>query len=205
MMTTTSAADRKPDKRDAILKAAWALIQHYGYGKTTIDDIARKAEVGKGTVYLYFRSKKDIMLALTDLTNDRITREIERIATGDGPPEVRLRACLVYRIMTLFDIVNRSPHGDEVFGSILPEIVERLEGYVLRHGEILGRIVEEGCAAGVFAAEDPGRAGRLLADLFEFMTPPYYRFDSRGSLERFTNDVLDLVLKGFMIAPVDSH
>jgi AcrR family transcriptional regulator len=76
----------KTEKRDAILHAAWGLIRHYGYGKTTIDDIARQAKVGKGTVYLYFRSKKDIMLALTDLTNQRITRELERIASEDKPP-----------------------------------------------------------------------------------------------------------------------
>jgi hypothetical protein len=35
-----------------------------------------------------------------------------------------------------------------------------------------------------------------MARLFEFMTPPYYRFDSRSSLERFVSDTLDLVVHG---------
>jgi len=189
----------RPDrvlKREAILHAAWALIRHYGYGKTTIDDIAKKAGVGKGTVYLYFRSKVEIMLALTDLTNERITRELERIASLDSPPEERLRACVVYRIMTLFDLVNRYPHGEDVIASILPEIVERLEGYVRRHGELLGQIIREGCAAGTLVSDDPDATGQLLANLFEFMTPPYYRFSSRESLERFTGQVVDLMLSG---------
>jgi AcrR family transcriptional regulator len=184
------------DKRDAILQAAWGLIRHYGYSKTTIDDIAKKAGVGKGTIYLYFRSKTEIMLALTDLTNQRITRELERIASEDKPPEERLRACVLYRIMTLFDLVNRYPHSEDVIASMLPEIVERLDRYVSRHGELLGQIVKEGNDAGIFASHDPAATGQLLASLFEFMTPPYYRFKSRKSLEKFVGEVMDLTLDG---------
>jgi AcrR family transcriptional regulator len=190
------AIKEKTDKRDAILHAAWGLIRHYGYNKTTIDDIAREAKVGKGTVYLYFKSKKEIMLALTDLTNERITRQLERIASESKPPEERIRACVLYRLMTLFDLVNRYPHSEDVIASILPEIVERLDRYVRRHGELLGQIVREGCSAGILAAEDPEAAGQLLANLFEFMTPPYYRFNSRKSLERFAGKVVDLMLTG---------
>ena len=183
-------------KRDIILRAAWALIRHYGYNKTTIDDIAKKAEVGKGTVYLYFKSKTEIMLALTDWTNQRITAEIEAIARENKPPEERLRACVLYRIMTLFDLVHRYPHSEDVIASILPEIVKRLEKYVARHGELLGRIVNQGCEAGTFQVEDPKQTGLLLANLFEFMTPPYYRFKSRKSLEEFTKQIVSLVLLG---------
>ena len=172
------------------------MIRHYGYGKTTIDDIAQRAKVGKGTVYLYFRSKTDIMLALTDLTNERITRELERIAGEDRPPAERLRACVIYRIMTLFDLVDRYPHGEDVIATMLPEIVERLERYVRRHGELLGVIVREGCEAGILNSDAPEATGQLLANLFEFMTPPYYRFNSRESLEGFTGEVVDLMLNG---------
>ena len=186
----------KTDKRDAILHAAWGLIRHYGYNKTTIDDIAREAKVGKGTVYLYFKSKKEIMLSLIDLTNERITRELERIAAGDQPPEERIRACVLYRLMTLFDLVNRYPHSEDVIASILPEIVERLDRYVRRHGELLGQVVEQACKDGIFVSKDPAATGQLLANLFEFMTPPYYRFNSRKSLEGFAGQVVDLILDG---------
>lgn len=196
MKSSSKESRVKNDKRDAILHAAWGHIRHYGYSKTTIDDIAKRAKVGKGTVYLYFRSKTEIMLALTDLTNQRITREIERIASENKPPEERLRTCVLHRIMTLFDLVHRYPHSEDVIASILPEIVERLDRYVRRHGELLGQIVREGCSAGMLVAEDPEAAGQLLASLFEFLTPPYYRFKSRKSLERFTGEILDLMLHG---------
>lgn len=186
----------KNEKRDAILHAAWGLIRHYGYSKTTIDDIAKRAKVGKGTVYLYFKSKTEIMLALTDLTNQRITSELERIASENKSPQERLRACVLYRVMTLFDLVNRYPHSEDVIASILPEIVERLDRYVRRHGELLGQIVREGCSSGMLVSEDPELTGQLLASLFEFLTPPYYRFKSRKSLEQFTGEIVDLMLNG---------
>jgi len=188
--------DETGGKRDVILQAAWDLIKHYGYNKTTIDDIAKRAGVGKGTVYLYFRSKAEIMLTLTDRTNERIVARLEEIAATGAPPRERLRACLMHRVMKLYDIVNRHPHGEDVIAKLMPEVVVRLDHYVRRHGEILGQIVREGRGAGAFRAEDPVAAGHLLANLFEFLTPPYYRFSSRGSLEKFANQVVDLVLAG---------
>jgi AcrR family transcriptional regulator len=184
------------DKRDAILKAAWGLIRHYGYGKTTIDDIAKRAGVGKGTVYLYFRSKSEIMLALTELTNDRISSELERIARGPGSPGERLRACLMHRIMTLFDIVQKYPHGAEIISSMLPEIVDRLDRYVRAHGVLFAGILREGNESGEMGVENPEATGRVLAELFEFLTPPYYRFKTRRSLEKFAGETLDLILVG---------
>lgn len=183
-------------KRDAILKAAWGLIRHYGYNKTTMDDIAGRAGVAKGTLYLHFQSKAEIMLTLTDRTNERIVARLEEIAASGASPEERLRACLLHRVMALYDIVVRYPHSQDVIAKMMPEVVSRLDHYVRRHGELLGRIVREGKAAGVFRADDPEAAGRLLADLFEFLTPPYYRFPNRASLESFANRVVDLALRG---------
>lgn len=191
--STPTAAD---DKRSLILQAAWQLVRHYGYSKTTIDDIAQRAGIGKGTVYLHFRSKADIMLALVELTNERIVTALEGIAAKAAPPEDRLREALLYRVMTLFDLVHRYPHSADVVSMMLPEIVIRLEGYVRRHGELLGAIVAEGVAAGRFAAADPKETGRLLAGLFELLTPPYYRFSTREDLAAFAGRVVDLALTG---------
>jgi len=184
------------NKREAILQAAWDLIKHYGYNKTTIDDIAKRVGIGKGSLYLHFTSKAEIMLSLTDRTNERITARLEEIAATAAPPAERLRACLLHRVMALYDIVNRHPHSEDVIAKMMPDVVERLDHYVQRHGEILGRIIREGAAAGAFRAQAPEASGNLLAHLFEFLTPPYYRFSSREGLERFANQVVDLLLSG---------
>jgi AcrR family transcriptional regulator len=50
-------------RRRAILDAARTVFAKQGYGKTVVEDIARQADIGKGTLYLYFPSKEQIYLA----------------------------------------------------------------------------------------------------------------------------------------------
>lgn len=49
------------EKKDQILAAATELFNHFGYKKTSIEDVARKAGVAKGTVYLAISSKSDLL------------------------------------------------------------------------------------------------------------------------------------------------
>lgn len=186
----------KEEKREAILQSAWTLIRNKGYHKTTVDEIATSAGVAKGTVYLYFASKAEVMLAIVDKTNLRIADAQDRIAAGDEPAEVRIRGVIKHRLMTLFDIIHRYPYGVEMVTYLLPHIVDRLHRYVQRHGELLSKILEEGCAGGEFQCDDPARDGQMLAKLFEHLTPPYYRFDSRRSLDQFSSQLLDLLVTG---------
>jgi len=177
---------RPGGKPDAILRAAWKLIRHYGYGKTTIAEVAREAGVGKGTVYLYFRSKEEIMLALVDWTNERINDHLRRIAQSDLPPEERVRRCLLHRVLRIYDLVHRYPHGEDVISSMKPAIARRIDRHVQDQGEILAGILDR----------EPADTAHLLAEIFELLTPPYYRFRTRKSLEQFASRVADLVLGG---------
>src|SRR6266705_185092 len=57
-------AERREARAHRILDAASTLILRYGYHKTTIDDIARQAGVGKGTLYLHWKTREDLFTAL---------------------------------------------------------------------------------------------------------------------------------------------
>jgi len=48
------------DKKSLIIEVAEILFQRFGYSKTSLDDIAREASLGKGTIYYYFESKEEI-------------------------------------------------------------------------------------------------------------------------------------------------
>lgn len=52
------------DKKEKILEAAQQLFNRFGLRKTTIDDIAKEADIGKGTIYLYFSNKEEIFLTV---------------------------------------------------------------------------------------------------------------------------------------------
>lgn len=56
------------DKRDAILRAATLIFAQKGYFNAKVSDIARAANIADGTVYLYFRSKEEILHSIFDRT-----------------------------------------------------------------------------------------------------------------------------------------
>jgi len=60
------------ERENRILDAANKLVTHYGYDKTTVDDIAQEAGVSKGAIYLHFKGKEALFEAL-------LLRESERV------------------------------------------------------------------------------------------------------------------------------
>lgn len=73
------------DREQRILDAAAELFVHYGYGKTTVDDIASRAGISKGAVYLHFRSKDELLDRLIERESVRLMDDI--IARLERDPE----------------------------------------------------------------------------------------------------------------------
>ena len=60
----------------AILGAAESVFASKGYYETRMDDIANKAELAKGTIYYYFKSKEEIYLHLLETESDKVYQSI---------------------------------------------------------------------------------------------------------------------------------
>ena len=58
-----SASDERKLREERLLDAATTLLMRWGYRKTTIDDVAREAGVGKGTIYLHWKDKNELFRA----------------------------------------------------------------------------------------------------------------------------------------------
>lgn len=69
----------------AIREAAMRVVGRKGLAKATVDDIAREAGVAKGTVYLYFRSREEILEKTIGAAVDELLERLERAAEGAGP------------------------------------------------------------------------------------------------------------------------
>jgi AcrR family transcriptional regulator len=65
-------------RRDELMAAAEALFLEKGFAATSVDEIVRLADVAKGTFYLHFRSKDDILLALRERFVDGFCERLER-------------------------------------------------------------------------------------------------------------------------------
>ena len=93
--------DPKVLKRVRILDAAEALFIRQGYVKTSMDEVAREAGVAKGTLYLYFNKKADLILAAIGREKRKYVSGLMDIFDEALPAEDRMRRWLVAVILAV--------------------------------------------------------------------------------------------------------
>src|SRR2546427_4679462 len=76
-------SDERKLREERILDVATTLLVRWGYRKTTIDDVAREAGVGKGTIYLHWKDKNELFRAAIWREQQRYSEEVQRRIAAD--------------------------------------------------------------------------------------------------------------------------
>lgn len=85
MSTSDRKQREKEQRREAILDAAEAEIFSKGLEQSTMDEIAERAELSKGTLYLYFRNKNELYLGICARGSSELNRRFSKVLTTDLP------------------------------------------------------------------------------------------------------------------------
>ena len=162
-VATPKAPGSRHVLRDAILDAANDLLGRYGYHKMTVEDIADEVGIGKGTIYLHFPSKEEVVLSTIDRLVDRLLLELGKLAEGPGSVGSRLESMLVTRIVFRFDHRHHdSKSMDELLSALRPAFLQRRERYFAAEEAVLAQVLEEGRAHGDFAVDDAAATAHTL-------------------------------------------
>jgi len=145
-----TAAKAGADKRALILDAALDLFRHYGYRRTSMEDIARAANVAKGTLYIYFKSKDELFEALARQLAGRIESNLQAVAGRDLETEAKILALLDAKLGFMYRWVLSSPHAAEL-----------LDSKVKLSEDIFGPVDKSFRAAVTRALKDGVRQGEL--------------------------------------------
>ena len=196
--TRVRDADPPPaPKRDAILRAAIDTFAERGYFNAQVADVARAAGVAAGTVYLYFKSKDDLLISIFERSmRDGLSRGRESVADLDVPPE-RLRRLARGHLARLGNDRNLAV----VFQVELRQstkFMERFSSTLLR--DYLGLIREaiaDGQRQGLFRADiKPTSAAKMLFGALDEMATNWILSKRRYSLEAEADEVVDFFLNG---------
>ena len=189
----------KQETRDAILDAAERLLDRYGYGKMTMNDLAEEAKIGVGTTYLHFAGKADVALGVVERFNVHVRSVLETGAAGAGPPDQRLREMLIARVMLRFDALRLHRHPMEEFKSAVQEgIAARRVCWIAEETKIVQSLLEEGQAAGVFSVADVPATAETLMRATVCLMPRYLTTDDFAHPSRVrekTEQLADLLLR----------
>lgn len=136
----------KHEREQEILAAARDVFAEHGFEKASIDDITERVGIGKGTVYLHFSSKEDILLALMQQTVETLVDTCRTALATQGCVLDKLRAILAC-------LVDHRHANDQLVRIVHTELPQFL-GYKKRLGAssplrgMIADLIEEGQAGG---------------------------------------------------------
>jgi AcrR family transcriptional regulator len=189
-MTTTE----KLDTRGTILKAAAERILHYGYGKTTMSEIAADCGMSAGNIYRFFPSKIDIAEAMTRqfaaeslITYQAIMRDPHRSAFQ------KLQDFFTFRLERTYNMFDRNPKLIELAHIMAQERPAFIAEELMQERLLIESILAEGVEKGDFA---PIESTAFTAEITQCATMKFRfpQFWSRLSLKELRHEIDGLML-----------
>lgn len=191
------------DPRERILDAASRLFLHYGYKRTTVDDIASEAGMAKGSFYLHFDSKEAAFGAASQRVCDSVLDMMKQTAASDLSVEEKLHKLFVDSSLQEWDFCHQAPHAPELWSEVLAAAAKYTVPAYETARKIVADVIAEGQANGVFA---PAPDARTVSELLQIATqgfePPYILIESRQQIETRLPQLLDLFIRGMKSRPV---
>ncbi len=193
--------DEKAQTRERILHAAMTRIKHYGYGKTTMAEIAADCGMSPGNIYRFFEAKVDIAEAMARRHYAEQQAESAAIARRrDLTPDQRLREIFVKRMRDNYTLVEENAKILEV-AQVLTTERPIFSNEQLAHERVfLAALLEEGAQQGVFIKGDYEFIAEMLQSATaKFSFPQLFSQLTLAKLERELRGVLDLLLNGLYV------
>ena len=190
------ARKRVGNKREKIIAAAGQLFGEKGYHNTTTAEIAEAAGVAAGTIYIYFTSKEELLVAVFE---EFLGRHMERLRQGisqERGPEARL--C---RLLTLgLELMQDNPTSARIFLSQLrqsPYMIKMVTKRSSRaYRDIIVGVLEDGIRAGMCRSMDTEATASMLFGAFQNIVLDWVADDCSYSLGDRAAGLCDFVLQG---------
>jgi len=187
------------DKREAILRAAIKVFAQKGYFNSKVADVAKAAGIADGTVYLYFKSKDEILHSIFDRAMEEFIAEGKREIADIAEADKRLQRIAQLHLEKLgADRDLAVVFQVELRGSI--KFMEEFSGGgFAEYLEIIQKTIQEGQAAGVFRSDlKPITAAKILYGALDEMVTNWILSKRKYSLAPMADEVLKVFFGGVL-------
>jgi len=188
------AVDKQKQRRKKIIKAAEWLFSRNGFHGTEVEQIARRADLAKGTVYNYFQNKEDILLSVVENAIQELDDKMRKGLKGIASPVERLsRGIDIYG--------NFLKKGQSLVRMLMSEkahlsfdFKKRFHAFVYSRANFIEKALEEAVGQGLLKKIDTYVAATCLVGMMETL---YFR-DAMESRNIPSEEKNELVRKIFM-------
>jgi AcrR family transcriptional regulator len=194
-------AEPKQERRQQIMAAAKAVFADAGYHGASINSIIEKAQIARGTFYLYFESKSAVFDSILDEAMTDLRARIHRIEVEDKAapaPQVQLRAQVV---ATLEYIVRDRPLAMLLLSAgHTPdaEAAERLDQFFSEVRDLLRRAFESGMEIGLLRKVHPELAAAATLGMIRGVVEQLITAPQAPKVEQVVDELLVMALRGVL-------
>ncbi len=183
-------------KRQSIQEAVIRLICREGLKAVTMERVAQEVGIAKGTVYLHYRDKQELLDAVKESALAPVMRKVDEVLRGDGTPEQKLRACAA-QYFSFFD-----EHRDLFRVLIYEREVTRTSGSRYqsdRYRHLIqetARVINEGIQEGVFREVDAHNVAAMFIESMYALMNQRLRSEKPAAVENDANLIADMFIHG---------
>lgn len=190
----------KDEKQQLILNEARKLFRKFGLHKTTVDEIAEKAGVGKGTIYHYYESKEQIFQNVLELEVNELKQEMLLELQKEQNSATKLRKYFLTRMVLVGKLADKfTTFKDEYleYYSFIEKIRKKYNEYEFN---VIKEILKEGVEKNVFDIKDI----ELTASTFVMAMKGleyYWAILPSSNIEGITkkvNTMIDMIFNGML-------
>ncbi len=187
--------EQQAERREEIVGVALRLIEENGFKKTSMREIAALANMGKSSLYDFFKTKDEIAVYAVEKQIIETTQEARRIVADEPSPEQCLRRIMLnhlgvpkqYRTVLMW-LNTESDYLEE-------EYRNRLQAIRYAYQDVVQSVIENGVAMGIFRKTDTALATRLLINS---MLSIVYTSRPSTSPEKMLDETMNIFLRGII-------
>lgn len=184
--------------RDQILESAWKRFAQYGYGKTTMVEIATDCDMSAANLYRFFKNKEDIGMALACQC---LGQKEQRLREVIARPGLSAAERLQLFVLTLFHYTYEQFHDQPRINELVDTVMKEYTDVVMQHKTmartLLATILTEGNHKGEFNIPDPAvTAETLMAATTIFCVPYFVTWHTKQEFEALVQDMVNTFIRG---------
>lgn len=187
--------EQQATRREEIVSVALCLIAENGFQKTSMREIADLANMGKSSLYDFFKTKDEIVVYAVEKKIEETIQKVHRIIADEFSPEQCLKKIMLnhlgvpkqYRTVLMW-LNTESDYLEE-------EYRKRLKAVRYAYQDIIKSVIENGVAAGIFRKTDADLVTRLLMNS---MLSISYTSRPSASPEQMLEETMNIFLHGIM-------
>jgi AcrR family transcriptional regulator len=189
----------KAEVRMQIVGVARRIFTRYGFRKTTMEEIASATQMGKSSIYYYFRSKEEIFKAVVELETSMLKDRLRRvIRKNDSPPE-RLKAYLLFRLHHVRTLENFYAALNEETLSHMGFILEIRRNFEIEEQQLVSQILEDGMERGIFQLTSSQIGAIAISTMMKGLELPLFLSEAHKSdREELLEDLMRVLFYGIL-------